>query len=697
MPRQSDKEYKNKDFTDYFLLFLNTGREKEFFPAFRSLIENSKNIIDAYPEFFDTENILNKEYNQENYETIDFYEAIKEQYINKPICFRAIVRGEAVKPYIYPVRVRVSCDITRGDKCSACGLFLTGGSLELDLKNINPLELIDVSLDSQSRFLKNRIGIIQCSQFKIELLEQRYMQEIFLSPLMEKIKFNVDDKKEQRFIVRHAFSEGSEIIPNRTYKFFSIPVPSPKNQTLLFYIKNHEEEISNLDVFKLTHQDIEDLQIFKVQNENNIEDKLKEIYHDLSVNVSPTIRFREDIMFAIDLIFHSALHFRFGTSFEKGWVEALIVGDTQVGKTKIATKMINHYNLGVIQGAENSTIAGLIGGMTKFESINIMTWGLLPLNHARLVILDEMSGIDKNVFGELTRIRGEGIAERTIVGGSSSTPAKVRLCWLSNPRKRKMSQYDTGCDMIRELVGNDEDISRFDFVLTIRDDEVSAEDINSLRSTGVGSGSWVTKHIYKSELCNKLVMWAWSRKANQIVFDEDTEELILFYALELSKKYTSNFPLVLASTIRLKLARLSIALAARLFSTPENDPEVILVTQFHVKYIYEFLNRIYDKPSFGYGEYSDFFKTGEDKSEDSRNSVINYLQDNVKDMKSFCVNMLTNKIITAIEIRDFSQLSKDKADDLRTKLVSAGFLIKKAGFYVKSDLFRKLLKEELKK
>ena len=132
-------------------------------------------------------------------------------------------------------------------------------------------------------------------------------------------------------------------------------------------------------------------------------EKLQSIYNDFSVNLSPSIRHRNDMMLAIDLVFHSVLHFRFGTSFEKGWTEALIVGDTQTGKTKIATKLVNHYRLGTIQGAENSTIAGLIGGMTKFESINIMTWGLLPLNHARLVVLDEMSGIKKEILGDLIR------------------------------------------------------------------------------------------------------------------------------------------------------------------------------------------------------------------------------------------------------------------------------------------------------
>jgi hypothetical protein len=60
------------------------------------------------------------------------------------------------------------------------------------------------------------------------------------------------------------------------------------------------------------------------------------------------------------------------------------------------------------------------------------------------------------------------------------------------------------------------------------------------------------------------------------------------------------------------------------------------------------------------------------------------------------MNMLKNSRITAIEVKDFLRCNKDSADMIRSKLVSAGFLVKKMGFYVKSDAFRKILKEELK-
>ena len=140
-----------------------------------------------------------------------------------------------------------------------------------------------------------------------------------------------------------------------------------------------------------------------------------------------------------------------------------------------------------------------------------------------------------------------------------------------------MKLYDSGCDMVKELVGSEEDISRFDFIITVSSDEITNEDINSRKTHAIGS---IVKHQYTSDLCNKLVMWAWSRKAGNIIFDDGVEDFILLRSIEMANIYTPNYPLILGSTIRLKIARLSIALAARLFST--KDGINIFVTEHHV-------------------------------------------------------------------------------------------------------------------
>jgi len=357
-------------------------------------------------------------------------------------------------------------------------------------------------------------------------------------------------------------------------------------------------------------------------------------------------------------------------------------------KTKQAEKLVKHYRLGLIQGAENATIAGLIGGMTKLESSNIMTWGLLPLNHSKCVILDEMSGIEADTISQLTRIRDVGEASRTIAGGPRKTNAKVRLIWISNPRKRSMNLYDSGCDMVQELIGKPEDISKFDFILTVSDEEVKPDQMN-IKSL------FKPTHRYKSDLCHKLVLWAWSRKSNQVIFDKEIESKILDYSIQMAEKYSPTFPLVLGSTIRLKLAKLAVALACRLFST--NNGTGVIVKVEHIDFIRDWLEKIYKKSSFGYEDYSIFHKASEKDTISSKDTTKDDITKYCKDDKTFMRNILNTKRITALEIQDFAQSSKLHADQLRANLVNNNFLEKRQGYYIKSNLFRKFLKEELKK
>jgi len=400
-------------------------------------------------------------------------------------------------------------------------------------------------------------------------------------------------------------------------------------------------------------------------------------------------------MLANDLIFHSVLEFNFKNnskskeSTERGWGECLILGDTQTGKTKIAEKLIRHYKLGRMCGTENSTIPGLIGGMSKIEGSNFMTWGLLPINNSRLVVLDEMSGLDQKVIGSLTRIRDSGEASRTVVGSSRVTTCKVRIIWISNPRGKRLKDYDYGCDAVTVLVGEDEDISRFDFILTVTDEEVSIDDINKGTCEEV-------HHVYTSDMCHKLVLWAWSRKPDQIKFTDKARALILSESKKMVNQYSSKFPLVLRGTMRLKLAKLSIALACRLFST--KDGVNVIVTEEHITFIRTWLDMIYNKPAMGYGDYSRFHgqTIGEDSTSTERARTI-IEKTCLSEKKEFMRHMLAQKQFTVFDIQDLAKCDKYRSDDLRQELLGCGFLEVNKGTFKKTHSFTNFLKKELKK
>jgi hypothetical protein len=125
--------------------------------------------------------------------------------------------------------------------------------------------------------------------------------------------------------------------------------------------------------------------------------------------------------------------------------------------------------------------------------------------------------------------------------------------------------------------------------------DVAAEDINRRPITG--------ELHYTSEACHTLLMWAWTRQPDQIIWMEDAEEMVYRLAIDMGARYVEDPPLVQAANVRVKIARLSAALAARTFSTDE-DCEKVIITEDHVEDAVKFMDMIYGMPAFGYVERS---------------------------------------------------------------------------------------------
>jgi len=75
-------------------------------------------------------------------------------------------------------------------------------------------------------------------------------------------------------------------------------------------------------------------------------------------------------------------------------------------------------------------------------------------------------------------------------------------------------------------------------------------------------------------------------------------------SLKIGREYVPDPPLIQGQNIRMKIARLAVAIAARTFSTDPTYTKVI-VTKLHVQSAVEFLDYIYGLEGFGYREISD--------------------------------------------------------------------------------------------
>lgn len=325
-------------------------------------------------------------------------------------------------------------------------------------------------------------------------------------------------------------------------------------------------------------------------------EKIDEIHSDLEANVVGH-KVDRDILLLVDLAFHSALSFRFqGRLVQKGCVEILVVGDTRTGKSETSKCLIRHYLRGELIDCGNATVAGLFGGVDEVSGKNrFVRAGKLPLRNSELVVLDESNDLHPELIGKLSGVRSSGVYQVVKIV-QASIPCRLRLVWIANPRSGDpIAEKNYGVLAIPEVIDKPEDIARFDAAVCISSNDV---DLNALY---VPSGARKrVAHRYTGERCRTLIDWIWSRKVDQIVVTPETEDAILDWSKDFSDKYSVKIPLVVRTEQRIKLARLSVALAARVGSAEEPDCERLIVKPEHVHYVGRRLQEIYDRDSMGY-------------------------------------------------------------------------------------------------
>lgn len=327
----------------------------------------------------------------------------------------------------------------------------------------------------------------------------------------------------------------------------------------------------------------------------SIEVKLKEIYDDLADNVT-FIYGRQDLHLILDLAYHSPLRFKYdGKLIKKAYPEVMVLGDTRSGKTQCAEALVSHYGVGICAGGESMSFAGLIGGCQQLGKHWTVSWGKIPQNNRRLVIIDEAGGLSESDIAKMSSVRSQGKAEITKIQ-YQATEALTRLIWLANPRdSMTVNEFSSGIDVVKSLIPFPEDIARFDAIMILSKDEVKFSDMATRDRVKVS-------HVFNTSLCHDLILWAWCREVNEIEITKEAETACYELAEKMCKKYCSDFTLVNDAEMRVKLARLGTALAARLYSTP--DGKKLVVFPAHIKYVYDFLNRIYDSKYFQYDQWS---------------------------------------------------------------------------------------------
>lgn len=572
---------------------------------------------------------------------VDLQGTMAADLASRSITFDATIAGKVQPAYLAPKRVEFNCNEGGGDRCVRCPIS-GRNHYEIDVPEHDPivLESLNKNKDARRRVLLKHVNIpATCPDVEVEEVAHHAVEEMILVPPPDSFSGSPAN------LSRRVFNVGAHGTPtNIKARFLGMSTVSTEDGRSILQTWEARPSAADIDKFDIDEEVYDDLSSFWPDEEQTCLDKLKEIAEDLEANVTKIYR-RPQLHVAYDLVWHSALDFVFkGQDVGRGWLELLVIGDTRTGKSEAARRLCHHYRSGVLTTCEGATFAGLVGGVQQLGGTWVVSWGTIPLNDRRLVVLDEIGGIaEKGVIEQMSSIRSSGLAQVNKII-SSETFARTRLIWIGNPVEGiTISEYTNGAmDAVKGIAKNPEDVARFDLALAVSSQDVKAEDINSRRPPRV-------MHRYTSRLCGMLINWVWSRSRDQIVWEPGVENYVLERAQVLGARYVPDPPLVQAENIRIKLARLAVAVAGRLFSTDDSG-ELLVVDYEHVDTAESLLNAFYGMESFGYREHSANVLHQREQAERNVKQLTNYLAANEDVLET-----LAQCISGPFKMRDFQE------------------------------------------
>lgn len=542
----------------------------------------------------------------------------------KVLRMRATITGKKWPTFDVPRQASLNCDMEAGAKCGVCpmGPDKAGGNGTVEIEPSDPavLAMIKSPTNIVNDMIRQAFGALKCPRLQIETTVTQSVEEIYVRPSVDAANIQNEKLSPDQYLNRRLFSVGRhDSQASQTVEVTGQQHPNPRTQENEFQAWEVLPTRSSIDSFEVTDHNLALLRRFQPTERQGPLKKLGIIAEQLAKHVTK-IYGRPEMHALIDLVFHSALAFYFDGKLEtRGWLDAIIVGDTRTGKSESAKMMIQHYGAGEFVSCESATFAGVVGGLQQIGKEWVVTWGAIPLNDRRLVVLDEISGLTQEQISQMSSIRSSGEAELTKIR-SERTLARTRLLWMGNPRSATMSDFTFGVQAIPQIIGNNEDVARFDIGMAVADGDVPHSQINQHREvTG--------QMLYSAEACQVRLLWAWSRTADQIVWEKGSETLVFEKAGWMGDNYHSNPPLVQAANVRIKIARLAVAMALATASCSE-DGEECIVTQRHVEDATAFMDRIYSMSGFGYREMSSVRIADVRSTDLTRDEALDYLNAN---------------------------------------------------------------------
>jgi hypothetical protein len=179
-----------------------------------------------------------------------------------------------------------------------------------------------------------------------------------------------------------------------------------------------------------------------------------------------------------------------------------------------------------------------------------------------------------------------------------------------------------------------------------------------------------------------------------VEIEPEAEDEIRAAQERMTKKYVPDVPLCEPSTLLLKIARLSVAVAARLFSN--RDRETVLVRKDHVECAEGLMDMAYSKRAMSYLAKSQAIIRDQEIVKANTDATGQYLVERFPDPKeraSFINCMLRMGQFTKSELSEFVNLGKEDFNAFFKNLTMNRMLEKRGPQWAKSVHFTELLRK----
>jgi len=572
----------NADISDYIrFLYVSGSSPTQVITAIHYLIDNASSP--SVPT-------INNEPEERTFRT-----AICAENSGNRIQFMARVTARSVKRYILPIEMRVTCQGSGSTSCRRCPMVTTlAGStvLNIDPTSSDVFRMIEVPEIKQLSFIKKSLGISPaCEMVNIEPIQSVDVEPILISePLSEQQDGAEKNYREAYFILgEDRVEEGRDYILNGTV------YPHPEEQLGVFladgYHGAHRATFAELATPELLNE----LKTFQPASGQTAFEKLCDVADDLADSTT-FIYGRRDLHMAYRTIWHSLLSFNFAEALvTRGWLEAIVIGDTRCGKTMTFTRLTELYGSGALVDCTMQSIAGVLGGIEKTSSGKFYALpGVLPNNDGGVICFDEFKSIGGgDLMAAMALPRSEGIVKISKIVGAEFR-ARVRAIWLANPGKGSLvsQQSLSGIELIQDIIPQPEEIARFDFGMIVRQEDVS---LHNLTSVHKGEKARYSKAAHQG-----LIAWAHSTPA--VMFTPQAYEIISALALRMCDKYSSTIPIVEPADQIRRIARVAVSIAVQLYSAENNT---VIVKAEHIIAAEQMFAMWYEHSAMGYLEYTD--------------------------------------------------------------------------------------------